>query len=213
VRAPELGKDNQPPDDGERNAETDAGAADLPGPRPHQLVSQRPVVFLAPFQRVEPPNEDMKRTNVDVRFVAPGARGHLRLLSGMVLANRPWRLFPSFKGALAAAFATAAYVLVIPTIWMVADAVGWARLLALMVAAIVAMVLWIIVAHHPWKRPSDRELRHWAALYNGVTALTITVAVLVAYAVLFALVLLAAGVFAPSAYFQSTLKHPVGLSD
>jgi hypothetical protein len=57
----------------------------------------------------------------------PGARGHLRLLSGMVLANRPWRLFPSFKGALAAAFATAAYVLVIPTIWMVADAVGWAR--------------------------------------------------------------------------------------
>ena len=108
-------------------------------------------------------------TNVDVRFVAPGARGHLRLLSGMVLANRPWRLFPSFKGALAAAFATAAYVLVIPTIWMVADAVGWARLLALMVAAIVAMVVWIIVAHHLWERLSDRELLHWAALYNGVT--------------------------------------------
>jgi hypothetical protein len=60
VRAPELGKDNQPPDDGEKNAETDAGAADLPGPRPHHLVSQRPVEFLAPFQRVEPPNEDMK---------------------------------------------------------------------------------------------------------------------------------------------------------
>jgi hypothetical protein len=78
----------------------------------------------------------------------------------MVLANRPWKLFPSFKGALAAAFATGAYVLVIPTIWGVADSVGWARLLALMVAAIVAMVVWVIVAHHLWERPNDREARH-----------------------------------------------------
>jgi hypothetical protein len=155
----------------------------------------------------------MKKTNIDVRFVAPEARGHLRLLSGMVLANRPWKLFPSFKGAIAAAFATAAYVLVIPTIWMFADAVSWVRLLALMVAAIVAMVVWIIVAHHLWERPSDREAQHWAALYNGVTALTMTVAVLFAYAVLFALVLLTAGVFVPGSYFQSTLKHPVGLGD
>jgi hypothetical protein len=43
-----------------------------------------------------------------------------------------------------------------------------------------------------------------------VTALTITVAVLFSYAVLFALVLLAAGIFVPGAYFQSTLRHPVG---
>jgi hypothetical protein len=96
---------------------------------------------------------------------------------------------------------------------MLGDAVGWARLLALMVAAIVAMVVWIIVGHHLWERPDDREERHWTALYNGVTVLTITVAVLFAYAVLFALILLAAGVFVPSAYFQSTLRHPVGPGD
>jgi hypothetical protein len=155
----------------------------------------------------------MKNTNVDARFAAPGVLGHLRLWAGMVLANRPWKLFSSFKGALAAAFATGAYVLVIPTIWGLADSVGWARLLALMVAAIVAMVVWIIVGHHLWERTSEREARHWAALYNGVTALTITVAVLFAYAVLFALILLAAGVFVPSAYFQSTLRHPVGVGD
>jgi hypothetical protein len=41
---------------------------------------------------------------------------------------------------------------------------GWARLLALMVAAIVAMVVWIIVAHHLWERSADREQRKWAAL-------------------------------------------------
>jgi hypothetical protein len=43
--------------------------------------------------------------------------------------------------------------------------------------------------------------------------LTITSAVLLAYVVLFVLVLLTAVVFVPSTYFQSTLKHPVGPAD
>ncbi len=46
-----------------------------------------------------------------------------------------------------------------------------------------------------------------------MTALTITVAELLANAVLLALVFLAAWVFVPSAYFQSTIKHPIGLGD
>ena len=49
-------------------------------------------------------------------------------------------MLPAFKGAIAAAFATEAYALVITTLWLLADAVGWARLLLLMVTAIVAMV-------------------------------------------------------------------------
>src|SRR5919107_509872 len=92
------------------------------------------------FRRIDPPDEDMKAMDVDVRFAAPGPLGHLRLWSGMVLANRPWKMLPAFKGAIAAAFATGAYALVITTLWLLADAVGWWRLLALMVAAIVAMV-------------------------------------------------------------------------
>jgi hypothetical protein len=206
ARSPELGNE-VPPADGEK---TGAGASGLPGQRPHRLVESRLAELVASFRRVEPPDEDMKNTNVDGRFAAPGVLGHLRLWAGMVLANRPWKLFPSFKGAIAAAFATAAYALVFPSIWALADAVGWARLLALMVAAIAAMVVWVIVAHELWERPGDREAPHWAALYNGVTVLTITVAVLFAYAVLFALVFLAAWVFVPGDYFQSTLSHPVG---
>jgi len=46
---------------------------------------------------------------------ARGLPGSWRL-SGMVLANRPWKILPSFKGAVAGAFATGAYALVIPTI-------------------------------------------------------------------------------------------------
>jgi hypothetical protein len=166
------------------------------------------------FQRVEPPDEDMRAMDVDARFATTGARGHLGLWAGMVLANRPWKMLPAFKGAIAAAFATGAYALVIPSIWLLADAVGWARLLLLMVAAIVAMVAWIIVAHHLWERPeADRQQRRWAALYNGVTVLTVSAAVLCAYVILFILIFLAAWVFVPGGYFQTTLKHPVGFGE
>jgi hypothetical protein len=103
---------------------------------------------------------------------------------GMVLANRPWKMLPAFKGAIAAAFATGAYALVVPPIWLLADAAGWARLLLLMAVALVAMVGWIVVAHNLWERPEDPEQRRWAALYNGVTVLTVSAAVLAAYAIL-----------------------------
>src|ERR687889_2356674 len=51
------------------------------------------------FLRIDPPDEDMKAMDVDARFASPGVLGHLRLWSGMVLANRPWKMLPAFKGA------------------------------------------------------------------------------------------------------------------
>ena len=189
----------------ERTKEHAAGDPPARGSQPRGSVGS--------FQRVDPPDEDMKAMDVDARFAAPGALGHLRLWSGMVLANRPWRMLPAFKGAIAAAFATGAYVLAISSMWLLADAVGFWRLLLLMVTAIVAMVVWIIIAHHLWERPEDRERREWASLYNGVTVLTISAAVLLAYAILFLLLFVAAWVFVPGGYFQSTLKHPVGFGE
>ena len=184
-----------------------------PGPDGSALRGPRAEGFAGPFRRVDPPDEDMKEMDVDARFAATGARGHLRLWAGMVLANRPWKMLHAFKGAIAAAFATGAYALVITTLWILSDSVGFWRLLLLMITAIVAMVAWIIVAHQLWERPSEREARHWVALYNGVSVLTISVAVLFAYAVLFALVFAAAWVFVPGAYFQTILRHPVSISE
>ena len=175
--------------------------------------SQQPRESVGSFRRIDTPDEDMKAMDVDARFVAPGPLGRLRLWAGMVLANRPWKMLPAFKGAIAAAFATGAYVLAISTMWLLADAMGFWRLLALMVVAIVAMVVWIIVAHHLWERPEDPHQRKWAPLYNGVSVLTISAAVLLAYAILFTLLFVAAWVFVPGDYFQSTLKHPVGLGE
>ena len=205
--SPELGRAGEYRDAAEGNS----GQVRRPGSRAHRLVERRLTELLSPIRRVTPTYED---DEVDVRFVSPKVRGHVRLLAGMVLANRPWRLFTTMKGTLAAAFATAAYALVMPIIWQMADSLSWVRLLALMVLAVVAMVVWIIVAHHLWERPAaQEEAREQAALYNASTALTLSVAVLFSYAVLFVLVLLAAGFFLESGFLQSNLGHPVGVSD
>jgi Na+/melibiose symporter-like transporter len=101
-----------------------------------------------------------------------------------------------------------------PTLWQMADSLGWVRQLGLMVFSIVAMVVWIIVAHNLWERPAAKqEARDQAVLYNAATALTLSVAVLFSYGVLFVLVLLAAGALLNSSFLQSNLGHPVGLSD
>jgi hypothetical protein len=183
------------------------------GPEDPPARGSQPTGSVGSFRRVDPPDADMKAMDVDARFASEGALGHLRLWSGMVLANRPWKMLPAFKGAIAAAFATGAYVLAISSMWLLADAVGFWRLLALMAVAIVAMVAWIIVAHHLWERPKYPHQRKWTALYNGVSVLTVSAAVLLAYAILFALLFAAAWVFVPGAYFQSTLKHPVGFGE
>jgi hypothetical protein len=184
-----------------------------PGADDPPARGSQPTGSVGSFRRVDPPDEDMKAMDVEARFASPGVLGHLRLWSGMVLANRPWRMLPAFKGAIAAAFATGAYVLAISSMWLLADAVGFLRLFALMAVAIVAMVAWIIIAHHLWERPEDPQQRRWTPLYNGVTVLSVSAAVLLAYAILFALLFVAAWVFVPGSYFQSTLKHPIGFGE
>lgn len=57
-----------------------------------------------------------------------------------------------------------------------------------MVGAVASVVVWLIVAHKLWERPGERRPPKDARLYNAATTLTLTVAVLVAYTVLFALI-------------------------
>jgi hypothetical protein len=153
--SPEFGRGGEDRDEEKMGTGTRSGEARRSGQRPRQLVTRRLTELVSPIQRITPTDDD----DVDVRFVSPVVRGHLRLLGGMVLANRPWRLSSTMKSTLAATFATAAYVLVMLTIWQMADSLGWVRLLALMVLSIVAMVVWIIVAHDLWERPASWEAR------------------------------------------------------
>lgn len=142
-----------------------------------------------------------------------GALGRLRLLSGMVRTNRPWRLVPSLSRALAAAAATAAFGIFYSSIWSMAAALSPVRLASVSVVAISAMVVWLLVQNSLWEHPQGRRARERAVLYNSSTVLTLFVGVACMYALLFALTLLAAATVIDAGYLQRILGHPVGMGD
>jgi hypothetical protein len=150
---------------------------------------------------------------IDVRFVGTGGRGQLRLVAGMVRANRPWRLVPALSGAFAGALATGAYVLIGQQLWRLADALSPTRLTIASVFAVASMIVWVIVDHHLWERPSGRAARQLAVLYNTATTLTLTVGAFSLYAGLFALSLLAGAFLLPSRVLRDALGHQVNWGD
>ncbi|KIF03435.1 hypothetical protein PL81_24250 [Streptomyces sp. RSD-27] len=120
----------------------------------------------------------------DLRYVVSGSRGYLRVLLGMVRANRPWRLIPGLSKALAAALATGAVATVNSTVWSLAEALSVPRLVIAMVGSIALMIGWLIVDAQLWHRSAggSPEARQKARLYNTSTVLTVGVGVLVCYA-------------------------------
>ena len=125
----------------------------------------------------------------DVRFVAGVLRGNVRLLLGMVAANRPWRLAVGLSRALAAALGAAAFALVTSDIWQLADSLGPVRLAGLTLLSVGATVVTLIVAHELWEHGGDGLRREQAVLFNAATTITVVLGVLVLYAALFAVAL------------------------
>jgi len=87
--------------------------------------------------------------------MTPERTGRLRLLAGMVIANRPWRLVLGMRSALAAVMATSAYLVITSTIWQLASSLSMTKLIVTLVAAVIMMVVWIIGAHHLWRRRDE----------------------------------------------------------
>ncbi|WP_077801985.1 hypothetical protein, partial [Streptomyces sp. JHA26] len=119
----------------------------------------------------------------DLRYVVSGPRGYLRVLLGMVRANRPWRLVPGLSKALAAALAAGAIATVNSTLWSLAASLGTPRLVIAMVGSVALMIGWLIVDAHLWHRTAETspEARKRAALYNASTVVTVGIGVLVCY--------------------------------
>jgi hypothetical protein len=151
--------------------------------------------------------------DADIRFVGSGALARLRLFTGMMRANRPWRLIPQLSGAFAGALATAAYVVVNSSIWRLSDSAGPVRLSMVMLFALTAMVVWLMVRHHLWERPVDRAARKLAAVYNAATVITLTTGVLFMYAGLLILSLAGETLLVRGGILQDALRHPVDWTD
>ena len=173
---------------------------------PNQLKGRRPAEVLAPIRRETAPD-----ARADVRYVMPAGLGHLRLLSGMVRANRPWRAFSGLSSAVVAAFGTGAYALLSVTIWQLSGRLAWPRLGAIMVCAVTAMVAWLIIGHGLWEKADKGKRPKDAALYNAATALTLGVAVLCGYAALFVLLFGVGALLIEGGVFKDNASHAAGL--
>ena len=122
----------------------------------------------------------------EIGLVASRIRGGLRLVIGMVRANRPGRALLGLSKLLVGAFGTAAFALTSNTIWQIGDALSPMRLAVIMVLGVGSLIVWLIVAHDLWEKPGNGTPPELARLFNLGTALTLCLATAVSYAVLFA---------------------------
>ncbi|MDV7085973.1 hypothetical protein [Rhodococcus opacus] len=148
-----------------------------------------------------------------IRYFAPSGLRRLRLLSGMVRANRPWRLVTGLSKVLVGAFATGAIALATNTIWLFADTMGPWRMSAATILSIVAMILWLILDHELWERPKSPEERDRTVLYNTATVATLVIGVVVLHVALFCLLLFTACLTLPPELLSRILGHGVNFSD
>lgn len=171
-------------------------------------MARRVTEIIAPVRSVEPDDDD-----VDLRFVAAVVRGNVRLLLGMVRANRPWRLVARLSRALGAALAAVAFALVTSDIWRISDSLGWLRLLGLSIVSLAAIVVALIAAHGLWERAAIDRAREQVVLFNLATTATVALGVATLYVALFALALAGAGLALDSDLLARELGHGVGFAD
>jgi hypothetical protein len=144
------------------------------------------------------------------RYVVPGVRGQLRLLAGMVRANRPWRLFRELSRAQVGVIGTAAYAVVSPTTWRLGVALGPTRLTILTVVSIVALAAWLIIDKRLWERPSSKVERHRAILYNAATAITLCAGVALLYLALLVVLVVVARFLIDPEVMRSMIQTGLG---
>ncbi|WP_036511212.1 hypothetical protein [Nocardia aobensis] len=147
-----------------------------------------------------------------VHYLAPSVLSRLRLLAGMVYANRPWRLVTGMSKVMMAAFATGAVSLAYGTMWRLSATMGPWRLSAATALASVALIAWLIIEHNLWERPHSRSERERAALYNASTVITLTIGVVVFHAALFILLMLTAWWTIPPQMVTENTGGPAGLA-
>lgn len=148
-----------------------------------------------------------------IGFAARVLTGHLRLLAGMVAANRPWRLIARLSRALVAAVAAGVFALVTADVWRLADAFGAWRHVGVAVGSVVGITLTLIVGAQLWERAPNRQVRQQVLLFNAATTATVLIGVGVLYATLFVLALAAAMLLVVPELLSTAVGHRVNFAD
>lgn len=168
---------------------------------------------ISPVRRKSSP-QNVDGIGVEERFIiASRLIGIVHLLMGMSLANRPWRIMPSFKNVVAIAFATRAYGLIFPTMWQLSFVYELPRFFGLMVASIFAMIIWIVFAHNLWERPNEKSTNRLRMLYNTATIITLSFSIIMYYIILFLLFLVAVYVFISADLYGAQTNQNIEIKD
>ncbi len=141
-------------------------------------------------------------------LVAGVITGNVRLLLGMLRANRPWRLAIRLSRALVAALTAAVFALVTSDIWRLADGLGPTRLALLTVGSVAAVVLTIVLGAGLWEHPPRTgSAREQVIMFNLVTLATVVIGVLALYGTLLVLNLVGAFLLVPRQTLADALGH------
>jgi hypothetical protein len=186
----------------------DAGSASRRPARPggHHFSWRRWRMETAVGRRVVPEQDS-------VRFVTRAPTGNMRLLLGMVRANRPWRLIIGLSRVLVAAAGTAAFGLSSAPLWWIGDSMSWLRLLAVSLVAASAICVTLIVGHRLWERPQAPAARERVMLVNIATTITVALGVLTLLAAVLVVTTLCAKAVLLQPVLEKQLGHPVGFSE
>ncbi len=146
-------------------------------------------------------------------YTARVLTGNLTLITGMVAANRPWRLSLRLSRALTGAVAAGVFGLVTADIWRFSDAYGWPRLAGTALVSIGATIATLIIGAELWEPIVSRAVRKQVILFNIATVVTVMIGVTVLYAALYALALLAAFWFVVPQIWHDQVGHSASLRD
>ena len=163
-----------------------------------------------PFSRIEKTEVHLKETgNNHLRYLSNSrSLGMIRLVSGMTFANNPLNMMASLSNIVAIAFTTGAFGLIFSTMWnMGLDFSVW-RLFGISVMAILGMLVWIMVSHGLWESTKKAKHKRIVMLYNLTTIMTLLIAIVIYYMILYLLFLIAELVLLPPGF----LGQQVGLN-
>ena len=137
-------------------------------------------------------------------------RGGGRLVVGMLRANRPWRLGVKLYRALIASLAVVAAALVTTDVWRIAVTIGWARLGAIAIFAVLVTTVTLIAAHDLWESGEDERSSDQIVLFNIVTSLSLLIGLLTLYAALLLVTAVGALLLVSMPLFHAVVARPVG---
>jgi hypothetical protein len=159
----------------------------------------------SPVGRLDVPAQDT------VRFVTATGQGNLRLLVGMVRANRPWRVVVSLSRAVVGALGAGAFGLTSPPVWWIADALHGPRVAVMALSSVLALSLTLIVSHRLLERSPSRDARARVSLINVSTVLTVVIGVVTLFVGLLSITVACGTAFIPAEVLQRQLQHPVSV--